>query len=86
MVILNKIDLLPYLNFDKERFYQELRQINAEIPIIETDDDRRRQKLRRIGIIAAIMIVLLVSILLVHFLYMPLDVLWYTAQRRLGIF
>jgi hydrogenase nickel incorporation protein HypB len=36
LVILNKIDLLPYLNFDKDRFYQELRQINAAIPILET--------------------------------------------------
>lgn len=36
LLLLNKVDLLAYVNFDKERFYQELRQLNAELPVFET--------------------------------------------------
>ena len=36
LLLLNKIDLLPYVNFDKARFYQELYQLNAELPVFET--------------------------------------------------
>ncbi len=36
LLLLNKIDLLPYVNFDKARFYQELHQLNAELPVFET--------------------------------------------------
>jgi hydrogenase nickel incorporation protein HypB len=35
-VILNKIDLLPYTNFDKQRFYDDVRSINDSITIFET--------------------------------------------------
>ena len=35
-VVLNKTDLLPYVNFDLEIFLQDLRQINAEIAVYET--------------------------------------------------
>jgi len=36
VVILNKIDLLPYTNFDKQRFYDDVRSINDSITIFET--------------------------------------------------
>lgn len=36
LVILNKIDLLHYLNFDRRQFYQDLSQLNAHIPVVET--------------------------------------------------
>lgn len=36
-VVLNKIDLLPYVNFDKHIFYKELRELNPGIPVFETD-------------------------------------------------
>ncbi len=36
LLLLNKIDLLPYVNFDKLRFYEELRQLNGELPVLET--------------------------------------------------
>ncbi|MHC1714995.1 MAG: hydrogenase nickel incorporation protein HypB [Acidaminococcaceae bacterium] len=35
-VILNKIDLLPYTNFDKKRFYEDVRSINDSIVFFET--------------------------------------------------
>jgi len=34
-LILNKIDLLPYVEFDKELFYDDLRQINSNLPVFE---------------------------------------------------
>ena len=36
LVILNKIDLLAHVSFDKTQFYQELFNINAEVPVVET--------------------------------------------------
>lgn len=35
-VILNKIDLLPYTDFDKSRFYEDVRSINDAIVFFET--------------------------------------------------
>jgi hydrogenase nickel incorporation protein HypB len=35
VVLLNKIDLLPYLDFKKEVFYQDMGNLNAQIPVIE---------------------------------------------------
>jgi hydrogenase nickel incorporation protein HypB len=35
LFILNKIDLLPYVPFNKDLFYQGLRKINAKIPVFE---------------------------------------------------
>ncbi len=34
-VVLNKIDLLPYLNFDRERFYRDLKKINPKAIVVE---------------------------------------------------
>ena len=36
LVILNKMDLLHYLNFDREQFYQNVSRLNAEVPVVET--------------------------------------------------
>lgn len=36
VVIVNKIDLLPYLDFDLELFYANLRNVNPEVRTIET--------------------------------------------------
>jgi hydrogenase nickel incorporation protein HypB len=36
LVILNKMDLLELVNFDKEQFYQNLKKLNAEVPVVET--------------------------------------------------
>lgn len=35
VVVLNKIDLIPHTDFDREAFYQGLRVINPTIPVIE---------------------------------------------------
>jgi hydrogenase nickel incorporation protein HypB len=36
LVVLNKIDLLDYVNFDKDQFYRNVKQLNGETPIVET--------------------------------------------------
>lgn len=36
LVVLNKIDLLAHVNFNKALFYRELHQLNAELPVVET--------------------------------------------------
>ncbi|MBT3601890.1 MAG: hydrogenase nickel incorporation protein HypB [Candidatus Latescibacteria bacterium] len=35
VVILNKVDLLPYVSFDRSRFYDDLKQLNGKAQIIE---------------------------------------------------
>ena len=35
VVVLNKTDLLPYLNFDMEQFWQDVRVINPDAILIE---------------------------------------------------
>lgn len=57
----------------------------AAIPNIETAADRRRRRLRQAGTVAAISVTIGSAIALVHFFFMPLDVLWYALQRRLGV-
>jgi hydrogenase nickel incorporation protein HypB len=36
LMLLNKIDLIPYTNFSKESFYGDLEKINKDLPVIET--------------------------------------------------
>jgi len=36
LVILNKIDLLEYINFNPVNFYNDLKNLNGNIPVIET--------------------------------------------------
>jgi hydrogenase nickel incorporation protein HypB len=35
VIILNKTDLMPYIDFDKESFYKGIRQLNAKAPVFE---------------------------------------------------
>ncbi|MBN1576046.1 MAG: hydrogenase nickel incorporation protein HypB [Chitinispirillaceae bacterium] len=35
-VVLNKIDLLPFTDFDKAAFYASLKKLNAKVPVFET--------------------------------------------------
>lgn len=39
-VLLNKIDLIPYTNFNPESFRSDMRRINAGIPVFETSFTR----------------------------------------------
>ena len=55
------------------------------IPYIENAEDRRNQSKVKISVVAAVIASVLVIALLVHFLWMPLDVLWYSALRKANI-
>jgi hydrogenase nickel incorporation protein HypB len=35
LVLLNKIDLLPYVPFDRDRFYEDLRALNGTVEVLE---------------------------------------------------
>lgn len=35
LLLLNKLDLLPYVRFDRGRFVQDIRQLNADAPLLE---------------------------------------------------
>ena len=56
----------------------------AAIPYLETDRESGRRRLRMWITIASIIAVLATAALLVHFLWMPLDVLWYRAAAPPG--
>ncbi len=36
LIVLNKIDLLPHFDFDTDKFHEDVRQLNADAPIIQT--------------------------------------------------
>lgn len=36
-LILNKIDLIPYTNFDKNRFYDDISKLNGNLKVFETE-------------------------------------------------
>ena len=36
LIILNKMDILPYTNFNKDAFLDDVKKLNGEIPVIET--------------------------------------------------
>jgi succinoglycan biosynthesis transport protein ExoP len=57
----------------------------AEIPRIETAEDKQHDVRVKIGILLVAPVIVAVLLLLVHFLLIPLDVLWYVALRRLGM-
>jgi hypothetical protein len=57
----------------------------AAIPRIETAADRRRRRMRRASVASAAVVILGTAVVLVHYFYLPLDVLWYAAQRRFGL-
>ncbi len=40
LVLLNKVDLLPYVSFDVERFERSLRQVNPHAPVIRVSATR----------------------------------------------
>ncbi len=57
----------------------------AVIPVIETDTDRRRRRVRRCLIAAFLILGLFVAAFLVHVYVKPLDVLWFMVLRQLGV-
>jgi hypothetical protein len=57
----------------------------AEIPVIETDEDRRHDSRIKLTALVIAPVVVAILLALVHFFWIPLDVLWYVGLRRLGM-
>lgn len=57
----------------------------AEIPLIETAQDRKSERNVRVGALLITPIVLALILALIHFLWIPLDILWYVGLRKLGM-
>ncbi|NND59177.1 MAG: lipopolysaccharide biosynthesis protein [Gammaproteobacteria bacterium] len=57
----------------------------ATIPMIENEIDVRQKRRRMWMIIGGVSAAVLITALLVNFLYKPLDVLWFILLRKLGI-
>lgn len=55
------------------------------IPPIMTATDHRRDTRRKLTLVASAAGAVVVGVIAVHFLFMPLDVLWYSVMRRLAI-
>jgi uncharacterized protein involved in exopolysaccharide biosynthesis len=56
----------------------------ALVPHIQTDSDRRAERRRMRLVVTGAMASLTIAVALTHFLYRPLDVLWFTLARRMG--
>ena len=57
----------------------------AEIPLITTAADVAQGRRTQFAALIIAPVVIALILLAVHFLFMPLDVLWYVAVRRLGL-
>lgn len=57
----------------------------AEIPLIENAEDRKKERNTRVGVLLIAPLVIAVILALIHFLWIPLDVLWYVGLRKLGM-
>ena len=55
------------------------------IPYIENAQDRGRKRKGRGVVVAAIIAIILTATLLIHFFWIPLDVLWFGVMRKLGM-
>ncbi len=57
----------------------------AIIPVIATSQDRHRQSGKRLLIVIALIAGVAIVAAAIHFLYLPLDVLWFKALRKLDL-
>ena len=57
----------------------------AEIPLIETAQDRKTERNVRVGALLITPVVVAVILALIHFFWIHLDVLWYVGLRKLGM-
>jgi uncharacterized protein involved in exopolysaccharide biosynthesis len=55
------------------------------IPYMENSDDRRKKSKTKTYVVIGVIVAIALSLLLVHFLWIELDVLWYKILRKLGI-
>ena len=54
----------------------------AVIPYLANEQDIRQQKKRRIIMTGSVIAAIVIVLLLVHFLFSPLDVLWFRGMRK----
>ncbi|MBL8200258.1 MAG: hypothetical protein JNK40_04730 [Chromatiales bacterium] len=57
----------------------------AEIPLIETAEDRKKERNTRVGVLLIAPVIVAIVLALIHFFWVPLDILWYVGLRRLGM-
>jgi uncharacterized protein involved in exopolysaccharide biosynthesis len=57
----------------------------AEIPLIQTATDKTHKRNVRLSALVIAPVIVAIAAVAVHFLWIPLDVLWYVALRRLGM-
>jgi succinoglycan biosynthesis transport protein ExoP len=57
----------------------------AEIPLIVNTEDRKRDRNVKVGVLLVAPLIVGAILLLIHFLWIPLDILWYVGLRRLGM-
>lgn len=57
----------------------------AEIPLIETARDRKSERNVRVGALLIAPVVIAIILALIHFLWIPLDILWYVGLRKFGM-
>lgn len=57
----------------------------AVVPYVELDEERKTASRGRIYWVAGIAAAVVTALVLLHFLYRPLDVLWHVALRRIGL-
>ncbi len=57
----------------------------AEIPMIMTRQEAARHRSLRIAAWAGVPVTMICLVLVVHFAYRPLDILWYSVVRQLGL-
>ena len=55
------------------------------IPYIENAQDRGRKRKGRGVVVVAIIAIILTATMLIHFFWIPLDVLWFAVMRKLGM-
>ncbi len=55
------------------------------IPYMENEEDRRKKSRLKTSVVIGVIAAIVLSLLLVHFLFIELDVLWYKILRKLDI-
>jgi len=57
----------------------------AAIPYIQDEREQRADRRRKWNVLLVVIVLIALALTAVHFLYKPLDVLWFMAQRELGL-
>ena len=57
----------------------------AIIPEMDTTSSRKRRKRNWLIVLAAVLMLLTIGVVVLHFFYKPLDVLYYLILRKMGV-